>query len=143
MPNHPTQTEQALPLRVAAAMSPEVSRVCAGRLFDDADAPRQGERFDTLWKHRNLVVERIVSSAAIDSRPYVQAQDEWVLMVRGEATLRVAGEAIFLQSGDYVFLPAGTSHSVERVSAGTLWLAVHLYPETPEAAAVPESTESG
>jgi cupin 2 domain-containing protein len=142
MPNHSTQAEQALPLRGAAAMSPEVSRVRAGRLFDDADAPRQGERFDTLLRHRNLVVERIVSSTAIDSQPYVQLQDEWVLMVRGEATLRVAGEAIFLQSGDYVFLPAGTSHGVERVSAGALWLAVHLYPETPEATSAPEFAES-
>jgi cupin 2 domain-containing protein len=139
MPNHPTPTKQALPLRVAAAMPPEVSRVRAGRLFDDAEVPLQGERFDTLLRHRNLVVERIVSSAAIDSQPYAQAQDEWVLMVRGEATLRVTGEAIFLQSGDYVFLPAGTSHGVERVSAGALWLAVHLYPETPGAASAPES----
>jgi cupin 2 domain-containing protein len=141
MPNHPIQAEQKVPLRVAA-MSREVSRVRAGRLFDDADAPHRGERFDVLLRHRNLVVERIVSSAAIDSRPCVQTQDEWVLMVRGKATLRAAGETIFLESGDYVFLPAGTSHGVERVSAGALWLAVHLYPEIPETPEFPETASA-
>jgi cupin 2 domain-containing protein len=136
--NHPSPTEQAVFLRAATEPSPDrpaadVSCARAGSLFDDAAAPRQGERFDTLLRHRNLVIERILSSAAVDSRPYAQPQDEWVLMVRGEATLRVAGEAISLQSGDYVFLPAGTPHGVERVSAGALWLAVHLYPEAASA----------
>ena len=100
-----------------------------GNLFDDAQAPRQGERFDELLRHRNLVVERIVSSAVITPADYVQTQDEWVLLVHGEADLRVAGELRTLKTGDYVFLPAGTPHRVERTQAGTLWLAVHLHPD--------------
>jgi cupin 2 domain-containing protein len=96
----------------------------------DTSPPGQGERFDTILSHRNLVIERIVSSAAIVSRRYVQIQDEWVLMVQGEAMLQVAGETILLSSGEHVFLPAGVPHTVERVSAGALWLAVHLYPES-------------
>ena len=100
-----------------------------GNLFDDAQTPRDGERFDELLKHRNLVVERIVSSAAITPQDYVQAQDEWVLLVQGEADLRVEGELRTLTPGDYVFLPAGTAHRVERTQAGTLWLAVHLHPD--------------
>ena len=100
-----------------------------GNLFDDAQTPRDGERFDELLKLRNLVVERIVSSAAITPQDYVQAQDEWVLLVQGEADLRIAGELRTLMPGDYVFLPAGTAHRVERTQAGTLWLAVHLHPD--------------
>jgi cupin 2 domain-containing protein len=103
--------------------------VHTGNLFEDAALPDRGERFDTLLRRGNLMIERIVSSAAIDSQPCVQAQDEWVLMVRGEATLQAAGETIPLASGDYVFLPGGTPHRVKRVSAGALWLAVHLYPQ--------------
>jgi cupin 2 domain-containing protein len=118
--------------RNLAAASPKHPAVRGGNL---ALPPERGERFDTLLRHENLVVERIVSSAVIDSRPCVQVQDEWVLMVRGEATLQAAGETIALQSGDYVFLPGGTPHSVERVSAGALWLAIHLHPD----AAVPKS----
>ena len=100
-----------------------------GNLFDDAQAPHQGERFDELLRHRNLVVERIVSSAAITPSDYVQTQDEWVLLVHGEAELRIEGELRTLKAGDYVFLPAGTPHRVERTQAGTLWLAVHLHPD--------------
>ena len=106
-----------------------------GNLYTDAVPPLEGERFETILSHRNLVVERIVSSAAIESREYVQAQDEWVLLARGEAVLRVAGELRTLKAGDYVFLPAGVPHRVERTAAGTIWLAVHLHPESAEPAA--------
>lgn len=100
-------------------------------LYADAVAPSGGEHFQTLLQHRNLVVERIVSSAASAPHEYVQSQDEWVVLLRGEADLLVAGEAVALKSGDYLFLPAGTRHTVVRTSQGALWLAVHLYPEPP------------
>lgn len=97
-------------------------------LFTDAAAPDQGERIDTLLSHRNIVIERIVSSADIAPREYVQAQDEWVLLVQGEAVLQVAGESVPLKAGDHIFLAAGVPHSVERTSGGAMWLAVHLPP---------------
>jgi cupin 2 domain-containing protein len=98
-----------------------------GNLFADAEAPAEGERFDVLLRHENLVIERIVSSAAIEPREYVQTQDEWVAMIRGAATLEVAGELHELHPGDYLFLPAGTPHTVRSASEGALWLAVHLH----------------
>lgn len=97
-----------------------------GNLFDDAAPPAQGERFTPLLKHKNLLIERIVSSANSLPVDYVQTQDEWVLLVQGEAVLQVAGESVSLASGDHVFLPAGTPHKVKRVSDGAMWLAVHL-----------------
>jgi cupin 2 domain-containing protein len=100
-----------------------------GNLFADAAAPAARERFDTLLTHKNLVIERIVSSSATTAKEYVQAQDEWVVLLQGEATLRIAGESVELKSGDYLFLSAGTPHNVERVSQGAIWLAVHLHPE--------------
>ena len=106
-----------------------------GNLFDDAEPPSEGERFETLLSHRNLVIERIVSSSFITPQEYVQRQDEWVMLAKGEATLRVEGKSVELKSGDYLFLPAGVPHIVERVSQGALWLAVHLHPEQ---AAAPE-----
>ena len=101
-----------------------------GNLFANALPPRKGERFEALLRHRNLVVERIVSSAFAEGQEYVQPQDEWVLLVQGEARLRVNGVLTPLLAGDYLFLPAGTPHAVECVSAGAIWLAVHLYPES-------------
>lgn len=100
-----------------------------GNLFADAAPPDEGERFETLLTHRNLVIERIVSSAALTPQEYVQPQDEWVLLVRGDAALEVAGEPVLMLAGDHLFLPAGTPHKVLRASDGALWLAVHLYPE--------------
>ncbi|HTA65393.1 MAG TPA: cupin domain-containing protein [Xanthomonadaceae bacterium] len=100
-----------------------------GNLYADADPPVDGERFETLLNHRNLVVERIVSSAAIVPTDYVQPQDEWVVLVKGEAILDVDGRSIHLQPGDHLFLPARVPHSLERVSEGAIWLAVHLHPD--------------
>ena len=99
-----------------------------GNLFVGTDPPREGERFETLLAHRNLVIERIVSAAALTPTEYVQEQDEWVALLRGEATLDVAGKTVTLRSGDHLFLPAGTPHRVRQASDGALWLAVHLHP---------------
>ncbi len=88
---------------------------------------QRAERFEALLTHRNLVVERIVSSATAVPTTYVQAQDEWVVLLAGEATLEVAGASVELRPGDYLFLPAGTQHVVRRVTEGAVWLAVHLY----------------
>lgn len=97
-------------------------------LLDDAAAPTQGERFDTLLQHRNLHIERIVSSRNIHPTEYVQEQDEWVLLVQGTATLLIDGRMTALKAGDHVFLPARTPHTVTEVSQGALWLAIHLHP---------------
>ena len=103
-------------------------------LFDDAAPPPAGERFETLLARRNLVVERILSSAAIAPCEYVQPQDEWVLLARGEAELQVAGEIVRLRAGDHLFLPARMPHTVRSVSQGAVWLAVHLHPQGAETA---------
>lgn len=106
-----------------------MSRDSTPNLFKAPDPPAQGERFDTLLTHRNLVIERIVSGADIQPVEYVQPQDEWVLLVQGAAVMDVAGTRTALGAGDYLFLPAGTPHRVESCEPGTLWLAIHLHPE--------------
>lgn len=98
-----------------------------GNLFVDIEAPASGERFERLLAHRNLLIERIISSASTTPFESVQTQDEWVVLLQGKATLDVEGDRVELRSGDYVFLPAGTAHTVLCVSDGALWLAVHLH----------------
>ena len=65
----------------------------SANLFADAAPPGRGERFDTLLARRPLVVERIVSSATPDTAPQCQPQDEWVVLLRGDAVLRIDGHA--------------------------------------------------
>jgi cupin 2 domain-containing protein len=97
-----------------------------GNLHVDAAPPAEGERFDVLLSHRGLTIERIVSTSKIASQLYVQEQDEWVVLLQGEALLDVNGAQVPLKSGDYLFLPSRTPHTVLRVSDGAMWLAVHL-----------------
>ena len=106
-----------------------MSRDSTPNLFKALNPPAQGERFDTLLSHRNLVIERIVSGADIQPVEYIQPQDEWVLLVQGAAVMDVAGTRTVLGAGDYLFLPAGTPHRVESCEPGTLWLTIHLHPE--------------
>lgn len=100
-----------------------------GNLFDDATPPADGERTNELLRMRRLIIERIVSADGTLSDPFSQAQDEWVLLMRGLATLDVAGHARYLAAGDYVFLPAGTPHRVLSTAGDAVWLAVHLQPD--------------
>ncbi len=100
-----------------------------GNLFKNAAPSPDGERFETLLEHKNLVVERIVSPASTIRAEYLQPQDEWVVLLNGEATMTIGGEPVELNVGDYVFLPARVPHTVERVSEGAVWLAVHLHSE--------------
>lgn len=98
-------------------------------LFQGLPKPAVGEVFEELLRRRNLVIERIVSSDAPDPTLYDQEQDEWVLLVQGQATLELAGERVDLAPGDHLFIPAHTPHRVLRTSAEPpcLWLAVHLH----------------
>ena len=98
-----------------------------GNLFAGAAPPAEGERFETLLSCRNVVIERIVSSASLTPTGYTQPQDEWVVLLRGEATIELAGTAVELRPGDHLFLPSGTPHAVTRASEGALWLAVHVH----------------
>ena len=79
----------------------------SGNLYEAINTPATGERFEALLRHKNLVVERIISSANATPIEFIQEQDEWVLLVRGTATLEVSGQVNDLKAGDYVFLPAG------------------------------------
>ncbi|MCB9549948.1 MAG: cupin domain-containing protein [Myxococcales bacterium] len=97
-----------------------------GNLFDDDAPPATGERFEILCRAAGVRIERIVSSAVPVPGTYVQDWDEWVVLLRGEATLVIAGEETALVAGDHLFLPARVPHRVERTTAGALWLAVHL-----------------
>lgn len=97
-------------------------------LFADAAPPATGETFTALARLRNVVVERIVSSATPAPDLYVQAQDEWVVLLRGTARLEVEGAVRDLREGDTALLPAGTPHRVLATSAGAVWLAVHVHP---------------
>ena len=99
-------------------------------LFDIEQPPSRGERFETLQRCRNVIVERIASSTEVDGEVYNQPQDEWVALLRGTAVLDLAGEPRALRAGDYVFIAAHQEHRVVECSGDALWLAIHIHPES-------------
>lgn len=89
------------------------------------------EQFTELLTAPGLRIERIVSIGHGTPRGewLEQTQNEWVLLIQGEAALLLENfpEALHLRQGDYVLIPAGQRHRVEWTSSvpPTIWLAVH------------------
>jgi cupin 2 domain-containing protein len=89
--------------------------------------PKTGETFTTLLSHKNIKINRIVSSSQVEAVEYIQAEDEWVILLEGEATLHVEYETKILRKGDTLFIPAKTPHKVLETKEGTVWLTVHIF----------------
>ncbi|MGH8427200.1 MAG: cupin domain-containing protein [Gammaproteobacteria bacterium] len=82
-------------------------------------------------------IERIVSKGQ-RSEPgfwYDQEQNEWVVLIRGEAELRFedGNRSVRLTAGMHVNIPAHTRHRVEwtKQDEVTIWLAV-FYQNLPQ-----------
>lgn len=98
-------------------------------LWKNIPSLERGENFQEILKCRNVKIERIVSSSQPESITYNQRQDEWILLLQGEATLDLNGKIIKLKTGDYLLIPAQTPHQVIKTSTqpSCLWLAIHIY----------------
>ena len=106
----------------------QASSLRRGNLY--APLPEAGveEHFQTLFAGTACRVERIVSHrhASPPGFWYEQDEDEWVVLLRGEAVLAFAdGESTALAAGDWVTIPARRRHRVETVSTDAIWLAAH------------------
>ena len=92
----------------------------------DYTTPQQGEVLNTLLEHKNIKIVRIISASNFESTLYCQAEDEWVVVLEGEARLRVGEEETILSRGDSLLIPAHTPHRIVEMQQGTLWLAIHI-----------------
>jgi cupin 2 domain-containing protein len=102
----------------------------AGNLFDNLPARLPAEIVDTIASGDGVRIERIVSHGHC-SPPgfwYDQAEAEWVLLLRGEATLCFERDnrIVRLSAGTHVNIPAHERHRVDRTADNepTVWLAV-------------------
>jgi len=95
-------------------------------LFDN-NIPKIDEQFDTLFRHKNIKIVRIVSSDSIEPNEYCQEEDEWVVLIEGSATIELENETQTLLKGESLFIPAHTTHRVLETQRGTIWLAVHVF----------------
>ena len=75
-------------------------------------------------------IERIISTgqATPPDQWYDQEQDEWVILLQGQATVSYGdGRKVLLKAGDYLLIVAHEKHRVEQTSAAPpcIWLAIH------------------
>jgi len=100
-----------------------------GNLLADRPPPGAAESFDTLFANPKVRIERIVSHGHASPAGfwYDQPDDEWVVVVQGEAVLAFAdGDRYAMRAGDWVTIPAHCRHRVASTGIETVWLAVHV-----------------
>lgn len=82
------------------------------------------ETFAQLFQNGSCRIEAIRSSLTSPGEFYNQKEDEWVILIEGEAILEVEGVEYPLHRGDYCFLPKHTPHRVLSTSENALWIGV-------------------
>ena len=92
------------------------------------------ELFQTLLSNKQIKIERIISkdhSSSVNNW-YDQIQDEWIILLEGQAKLQFENNTALLNlnPGDYLFIPAHSKHRVHWTdpTITTIWLAIHIYP---------------
>ena len=93
----------------------------------DYTTPSKNETFTTLLEHKNIKINRIVSAENIELIEYRQEEDEWLVVIEGEAILSLDDKEQKLSKGDTLFIPAKTPHTVLKTQEGTVWLTVHIF----------------
>ncbi|SFV59317.1 Uncharacterized conserved protein [hydrothermal vent metagenome] len=91
------------------------------------NTPKKGEIFDTLLEHKNIKIIRIISSDEVDNKLYIQDEDEWVVVVEGEAILEINDIEKKLSKGESIFIGSKVPHRVIKTQNGTVWLAISIY----------------
>ena len=105
-------------------------RMDTGNLLGQIPTALPEELFQVLALGAGMRIERIVSRghASPPDYWYDQPENEWVMVVSGEAKLRFEkdGRLVHLAAGDYVNIEAHERHRVEwtRPESETIWLAV-------------------
>lgn len=101
-----------------------------GNLYKGIPAELPKEIAETLMISKGIKIERLVSKGHRSDPDfwYDQQDDEWVLLIKGEAGLRFkqGNRTVHLTEGMYINISAHERHRVEWTMEGeeTIWLAV-------------------
>lgn len=103
-----------------------------GNFYENIVPDALQEKFETIVEHGNAKIERIISSGQCtpEGEFYDQPQDEWVIVLQGEAVVSFidSGEGFRMAAGDYLLIQSHVRHRVEYTSPDqpTVWLAFHF-----------------
>lgn len=93
-------------------------------LYTSLEPNENREIFTTLFQNNSLKIESIRSWLKTPGELYNQEEDEWVLLLVGDAKIALKDTEANLQAGDYFFIPRHTPHRVLSTSKDALWLGV-------------------
>jgi len=85
------------------------------------------EIFETILKHKNIEIKKIISNTLKTPQTFIQKEDEFVVLLKGCAKIEINGKVKKLKSGDYLFIPANTPHTLIKTKKTAIWLAIHIY----------------
>jgi cupin 2 domain-containing protein len=99
-------------------------------IFLDIDANLEKELFEDIIQKESFKLQRIISQGHTTPKDewYDQDEDEWVMLVSGEAILSFENDKDeHLKAGDYINIPAHKRHRVSwtKPDVKTIWLALH------------------
>ena len=103
----------------------------AENLLEGIPAELSEELLTTIHRGRGLRIERIVSQgqSSPEGSWYDQDENEWVLVLEGNAAVQFEGEVepVELKRGSYLNIPAHARHRVVWTDTDrqTVWLAIH------------------
>ncbi|WP_428023200.1 cupin domain-containing protein [Arcobacter sp.] len=97
-------------------------------IFDNINVDKNNEEFIKILRDKNIRVERIVSNGQISDENfwYDQDENEFVLLLEGEAILEFENEEITLKKGDFIDIKSRTKHRIKYTSLDkpSIWLAI-------------------
>ena len=97
-------------------------------IFENIIIDKKQEQFFELIKNDNVRIEKIVSNG--QSSPinfwYEQKENEFVLILKGNAVLEYEHKEVILKEGDFINISAFTKHRVKYTNQTqpTIWLAI-------------------
>lgn len=97
-------------------------------IFENIKIDKQNEQFFDLIKNENIRIEKIVSNGQSSPNDfwYCQDENEFVIVLKGEAILEFEHKEVFLKEGDFINIQREKKHRVKATSESspTIWLAV-------------------
>ena len=96
-------------------------------IFDHALAEKGRENIEELLNDKNVIINRIVSNDLQNGDWYDQSEDEWLVLLTGEAIVEFTDYERTLRRGDTPFITPNLKHRVRNTSQKTLWLTVHIF----------------
>jgi len=98
-------------------------------IFAEIPDELDNELVQVLQQSDNIKIQRIVSKGQVSPETgwYDQQQNEWVIVIKGEAVIAFEQTEVAMQAGSYINIPAHTKHKVSwtHPDIETIWLVVY------------------